>query len=236
MPNVRRTLKRKRSAGRSFVKRVRRGSRFRPRPRSIIPQRTSVNTGLGFPRMIKMAHRYSQTVRLTSTSGVPTFQRFRANGMFDPDYSGGGHQPLFFDQMTPLYNHFTVIAAKAKITFVHSGTGVPMHIGVLTDDNTTTTTNITALMEQTQNKSKTISYGNSPPKTLMHNFSAKKTFGGSILANNSLQGTSGADPTEQSYFTVYAASVDGVSTSIIDAIVTIDYIAVWTEMVEVTGS
>jgi hypothetical protein len=230
--------KRKRSGSRGSVKRVRRTYSSRPRRPLRLPtrQRTSITTGIGFPRRIKMIHKYHETIRMTNTGGTPAFQRFRANGMFDPNQTGVGHQPLYFDQMTGLYNHWTIIGAKISVTFAHSGSGVPTHCMVVTDDDTSSSTNIPTLLEQTQNKYKAMSYGNSVPKIIKHSYSAKKVYGGNILANNRLEGDSSNDPTEQYYFTIVTAPVDGVSNNIVDAIVLIEYIAVWKEMKDVAGS
>lgn len=230
--------KRKRSSTGGYSKRVRSSARSRPRRTRRLPlrQKTSISTGVGFPRMIKMVHRYQETVRLTNTSGALAFQRFRANGMFDPNQTGTGHQPLYFDQMTVLYNHYTIIGAKISVTFASTGSGPVTHCFVVTDDDVSSSTLVTTLLEQTQNKYKAMTYGNAVPKTIKHSYSAKKTFGGSILANNRLQGTGAVDPTEQSYFTIGVAPLDGISNCITDAIVLIEYIAVWTEMKDVLGS
>lgn len=199
-------------------------------------QKTQVSTGIGFPRQIKMVHKYQQTTRLNNTSGSIAFQRFRANGMNDPDQTGSGHQPLYYDQCTPLYNHYTIIGSKIFITFVHSGTGVPTHCAVVTDDDTANSGVMTTLLEQTQNKYTAMSYGNSKPSRLTHRYSAMKTFGKSVMGNNRLQGTLGADPVEQSFFTVYTQPIDGISNNTVDIVVSIEYIAIWTEMKDIAGS
>lgn len=41
---------------------------------------------------------------------VLTYHLFRANGIFDPDVTGTGHQPLYRDQVADLYTNYTVIA------------------------------------------------------------------------------------------------------------------------------
>jgi len=121
MPYVRRrTLKRRRAAPARAVKRARSIGYSRNRSgyfvrRSRMPQRRNVSLGLGFPKIVKMTHRYSETIRMVSSAGVPQFQRFRANGMYDPNQTAGGHQPLFYDQMSVLYNHWKVIGARLPL-------------------------------------------------------------------------------------------------------------------------
>lgn len=61
--------------------------------------------------------RYSQTFTLsTGTAGVMgTEQVMRLNCIFDPDYTGSGHQPYGYDSITPLYKGYRVNAVKATL-------------------------------------------------------------------------------------------------------------------------
>lgn len=106
MRNARyRSAARARSAlRRSRLRRVRLAGRSRPRvSRSRrMPQRNNVSLGLGFPKIVKMTHRYFENATLvTSAGGTPAFQRFRANGMYDPNQTGTGHQPMFYECVYP---------------------------------------------------------------------------------------------------------------------------------------
>jgi hypothetical protein len=201
-------------------------------------QRTMVHLGEGFPKMIKCTHRYSETIRMTNTVGSLAIQRFLANGMYKPNYTSSGHQPMYTDQMQILYNKYHIIGSKIFVSFIHTGSGVPTDCMVLLDDDTTSSSLVTTLMEQTNAKYKIMSYGNSAPKVITRSYSAKKTHGGSILANDNLQGnaTAGTDPIEQNYFTIITSPVDGISNNAVDIVVKIEYIAVWHDMKEVLGS
>lgn len=69
----------------------------------------------------------------------------------------------------------------------------------------------------------------------MLKWSARKYFGGSVMANVNLQGTSAANPTENSGFTLCAQTVDGTTDSIGYSI-DIEYLAVWTEIKDIASS
>jgi hypothetical protein len=50
-----------------------------------------------------MKMKYISNDVLTSTSGSPEYISFTMNGLFDPDISGTGQQPQYFDEMKALY-------------------------------------------------------------------------------------------------------------------------------------
>jgi hypothetical protein len=43
--------------------------------------------------------------------------RFRLNGMYDPDVTGSGHQPYFFDQVKAVYLNYLVRTAHVNLTW-----------------------------------------------------------------------------------------------------------------------
>lgn len=236
-----RNAKRRRSESLALVKRprlapVRRRGRTHSR-RSGLYQKRSVNLGFGFPKTLKMKHRYVETIRLVSSSGVPAFQRFRANGIYDPNQTGVGHQPMYYDQCALLYNHWKVIGSKISVKFVPTlSTTVPQHVGILADDDTNNSSIVTTLQEQTDTRKSAIAWAPGKPTTLTNKFSARKIYGPGIGGNTRLEGDTTADPTEQFYFTIFNAPLDNATGVGVDCIVTIDYIVLWTEQKDIDGS
>jgi hypothetical protein len=70
-----------------------------------------------FPARILRSLRYATSVGITSTLGIPSSYVFAANGLFDPDITSTGHQPMGFDQMMLSYNHYAVVRSRIFITF-----------------------------------------------------------------------------------------------------------------------
>ena len=59
----------------------------------------------GFPNSIITKLRYADTYEGTGTSGARYQNVYRANGIFDPDATGTGHQPLYRDNWVNIYNN-----------------------------------------------------------------------------------------------------------------------------------
>ncbi len=101
-------------------RRKRRSRKRRPRRR----RRKAFNNVMTIRRS-PMALKFKATLLYTDeinldpgVAGVAAYHSFRANDCFDPDETGVGHQPRGFDQIIPMYEHFTVIGSKMKATFM----------------------------------------------------------------------------------------------------------------------
>lgn len=89
-----------------------RGTRYRKRPLEL-----SISPS-AFPNSKKVWHRYVEDVTLPgNTAGLTDYYSFLLNSAYDPNYTGAGHQPLFFDEMAAKYTAYTVISAIIKVTF-----------------------------------------------------------------------------------------------------------------------
>jgi len=190
----------------------------------------------GFPTKLQVKHKYVDSNGLNGALGALAVQQFRANGMYDPDYTSTGHQPMYFDQLAAVYDHFTVLKSYLKLT-VHtlSGTSGQLVSVYLNDDTTVTPGTKEARIEQSSAKDVTLTaYGG--PQTIYLGFDAYKTFGGSILGNDNLQGSASADPTEQTLFTITAAAIDPSQTTSVWYTAEIVYTAVWDELKDITSS
>lgn len=206
------------------------------RRRNFLP-RTVVSYSLGplgFPKQLRCALRYCETFAVTITSGTIGHYNFSCNGLYDPNVTGTGHQPMYFDTLMGIYDHYTVIGSKAKVTCLPnvSSNGLTNFFGVyINDDATRTPATLAALQEQTTAKNGSFAYASNMTKSLTTKWSAKSTFGGSVLGNDNLQGTASTNPTEQSMFTVWASNYPGEATNYTAYFnIEIEYIAVFDEL------
>jgi len=77
----------------------------------------------GFPDRMVTKLRYVDNISLTGAANVVGASVFRFNSAFDPDLSGVGHQPMYFDQFCGAlgvapYNRYRVISAKATVSYM----------------------------------------------------------------------------------------------------------------------
>lgn len=183
-----------------------------------------------FPRMMKFTHRYTEVFSLTSSTGIPNVVNFSANGMFDPNVTGGGKQPMAFDNMTALYNHYCVVGSKITVKCTPISTTNPAaFFGIYINDNTTAVPTSSSAYLANTSSYVIMPTGGSLTKSLGAKWSARKMFGRGVLANTDLQGTSAANPAEQSYFTLFFAALDEASNTGAAFVVDIEYIAIWKE-------
>lgn len=222
--------------GKSFRKKTaKRTPRFTRK--KVVRNQTMVKLGQGLPKNVVVTHKYSDNITLTSTLGVMGVQLYAANGMFDPNISLAGHQPLYFDQFSALYNHYTVIGAKIRIRVCTNTPTLSMIVAMLVNDNTTLTpTSISGVEEQSLGKTRLIPAGMDVPTTFTAKWSAKKFFPGSVLARDTLRGTPSTNPTELSYFSIYLQDPAATATVACTVQVEIEQIAIWSELKDVDQS
>lgn len=76
---------------------------------------------IGFPQSMATQLRYADALDFTPNSSTVQVKTFKANGLFDPQQSLGGHQPRGFDQFMATYQKFTVKNARISVTWTYEG-------------------------------------------------------------------------------------------------------------------
>lgn len=157
-----------------------------------------------FPARTTRRLRYSTNFAIACVSGAVATQVFSANGLYDPDITGTGHQPMGFDQMMLSYNHYTVTNAAITCTMKNSLTSVPT-VAIFVSPSATPITvidtiNEFGMLEQDVLESKGV-YGSN--KILKTKCSIRKVQGvKDVIDVTDLSGTAAANPVEQTYFHV----------------------------------
>jgi len=169
-------------------------------------------------------------------SGNAVHYFFSANGMFDPNITGTGHQPIGFDQMMLFYEQYTVMSSSIEVQFLFA-TGVGCRCGVTLAPDTTSITSSNELMENGLIRTSTSMVGTTslqglPYRKVRISCDVAKYFGrkssGDIVNDPNLHGTIAANPTEQVYYdiTAWQTNPDGSTTTSIgfDVLISFDVI------------
>lgn len=139
--------------------------------------------------------------------GVPGVYTFRANGMFDPNATGSGHQPLGFDQLIGvLYKHYTVTKAKATLTAssrIATGEGTS-EIALSVSGDPSPVLYSDTILETAGTVHKRLNGMYAGPTVKMSKTVDIGTFlGSNVMDAHRTSGTSSTDPLEQVYFHVH---------------------------------
>jgi len=73
-------------------------------------------------RVVQYAENFTSVSSGAGTAGAYVFS---ANGLFDPNITGTGHQPMGFDQMMIFFNHYTVTRSRCRIQCVSTTAAQP---------------------------------------------------------------------------------------------------------------
>lgn len=182
----------------------------------------SVNSPFPYQRSCTL--RYCTNISIDATVSNVAKHFFRANGLYDPDYTSTGHQPYGFDQIAAVYNHYEVLKSYITIEAQPASLGIAagqMVVGICPSDDQTITLNIDSIREQKGcNWAVLDSYGKC---RVSNNYMRKRTFPAEFQA---LGAKVDADPTEEHMFCVFASPMSSaVEPGSVLIIVTIDYVA-----------
>lgn len=184
---------------------------------------------------------YDYYKSMTYVAGGNAGRVFSANGAYDPDISGIGHQPMGFDQMMAIYEQFVVLRSHIKVTFISASDATRVAIYLSPDP---TLLGPAQLMENGLLKTEivcgTTDAGTHRMKTIELTCDIPKYFGKTrddIIADPQMYGTIAANPGEQVYFNI--AAWDPFSSSAEGNVfydVTISYDIYYWEPKKLTGS
>lgn len=208
----------------------RKGKRYRTKKNRLrnLPMR------VGPPKSMMMKLRYNYVGEWDpGAAGAVVSNVFRLTSVFDPDVTGVGAQPRFFDQMCSaedgagLYKKYVVLGAKVRIEMVNKGNTVGTdYLRVFATVSNSATTPAIEDMEEDPRTKKTILYKGTIARdqnVLTQYYSAKKFWGTEINKEDDYAGSYGASPQRNCYVHVAAYNPNGNPAGA-DFFITIDYI------------
>ncbi len=200
----------------------------------------------GFPEEYTAKLRYVQEFPLDTGAGTNSVKTFRASGIFDPDFSIGGHQPLGSDELYAIYNTSVVMGAKATVTWITSDfiNVVPgLIIGFKNKINGALSLfSLEDILEQTNRTGYLLggvinSNINGNNTTVTMTYSPEKDLGVvNPTDDDLLRGSILAGPITEYFFEVYSLSIAGNNPGNLNFIIEIDYLCKFFDRKAVAGS
>lgn len=155
------------------------------------------------PTKLLVKLKYYDFISINPGAGVFGNYVFSANGMYDPNITGSGHQPRGFDQLMAMYDHYVVIKSAISVVTHQLSTTPGGSRTVLTlQDNASLYGSDNDIMEWKNRKFVTMATG-SKPGVLRHKFNNKFLGRSKPLSDSQLKGSNAANPVEQAYYHVY---------------------------------
>lgn len=189
------------------------------------------------PKQKKVFLRYAETnVSLDPGASVPADYFFRANDLFDPNYTGAGHQPMGFDQWMALYGKFAVLNSKVTVKFSNGADVQSADFIVGVRRTTTPTSSSTNDLIESNACSWAVRERYQVP-TLVCAYSHKKEHNNINPEEDSMFGTASASPGNAQYFHVWA--VNAATTSDITPVIAsvlIEYEVLFFDPIVLSGS
>lgn len=79
-----------------------------------------INLGKGIPSALRCALLWSKSIVVGGSLGLASDYVFRGNDLYDPDFTGLGSQPLYFDQIMGMYNYYSTRSSNISVDFNNS--------------------------------------------------------------------------------------------------------------------
>lgn len=191
----------------------------------------------GFPDRLETKLRYSDFSGVTSTTGAVGQYKFRWNSTFDPDFTGTGHQPLYRDTFSAIYDHYSVIKARAIIRFTYVDADSPVFVSINTEDDSTATSTAQTLAEQSHGVSTLLTplSGSHSFKEFVVNWDCASILGIDPYITEGYKTAVGSNPDEESYLVISAATTD-TTTATVNFQIILEQTVLWSELQTPTQS
>lgn len=183
--------------------------RFRGRKRrrktikAIVAKTPYARCGPAIAHRQKAVLRYNAIVNLNPAAGVVATHQFSANGLYDPDWTGTGHQPMGFDEMMNLYSYYRVLWAKITCTVLPQGSTdyvCGIHMSPAQND---VVSSVQRFRELPTSKWVTVRYGTVGGATKQVSMTVKPSkFMGVRSDDADCKGTAAANPIDECFFNV----------------------------------
>lgn len=184
-----------------------------------------------FPDHMRCVLTYSSLyISVIANSAAAGRQQFSMNSLFDPDFTGTGAQPEYFDQLAALYNRYRVYGSAIRVTLLPFDAGgaqvnVPVNVVLVPSAQSLASVNVddAAGLPRAQNR---VSTGNMDNKnqTMIASHSISEILGvKDVEGADRLQATISASPAEQALWSIIARTANGTTAAYLAISVRVTY-------------
>lgn len=179
----------------------------------------------GFTDTCFVKLKYAEEIRMHNGASSNMIQVFRGNSIYDPNATGVGHQPMYFDQYSVVYEHYRVYAAKIKVQAMNYSI-VTTSLILQTGTDQTILSDISALLEQSKaHQSRILPVSGRFPSTISQYCTTRKACGLSKAqaADRDYAALTTANPAQLWYFNLLASNQDNLTPVDVFAIFQVTY-------------
>lgn len=179
------------------------------------------------PISLRNKMEYMQQTYFTSVT-TPQVYVFRGNGLYDPDQSGTGNQPLGYANLSSIYSRYEAPSSYIRVRWVNN-TSVPMMLTVTPTVNSADTNTYNSGQGKPGSRFKYCGGNQERATTVVSNSCTSKLLLGLIPGSGETKALVTGLPGSQWYWSIALTSVDGASalSGVLD--VKIIYNTVWYE-------
>ncbi len=198
----------KRSSKRRYKKKQRFSRRSRPRFGKNLPMVSRINPRtFGVSQYLYVKLKYCFQEEISNIGGGLTTHQFRGNSCFDPDFTGIGQQPRYFDEYSAMYRNYRVMATGVKTRYINrTGTVARMWTYARADSSVLTTKEDLCEL----NEGSVFSTDSRRVVAMKRYFTTKGVFGPHMSETFNTRATTGNNPVTVWYLNVSILNVDPV--------------------------
>jgi hypothetical protein len=180
-----------------------------------VPELVTIKTP-GIPDRLRVWLKY--TARVTLNPTVQGVYVWRSNSVFDPDFTGAGGQPRYFDQWAAMYSNYCVLDCHARTTMMNASTTIPYEFGTGFSDVDPTGTTFLNLIELRYGRERGVvstAVGGPAGKRVYDQMTTRVQHGKAsdqaVLDTDALNSSVTGNPADPGFFFVTISSQDAAS-------------------------
>lgn len=164
-----------------------RKKRPRRKPRRIMRRRQArsnkvtslrLRSMTGFPDMMYVPLKYVETIEFSGTNFAN--HEFSGNKPSDPNNTGSGHQPMYWDEYTVLYNRWLAYSCSIRLEMINSSTAAT-NVCLLPAVALFPVLDVSKVQEQPHARHVLVGNFGTNRATLRHNMSTRKIRGETVM-------------------------------------------------------